>query len=147
VLRDAFLAFASFMNGNTPVTSSDAFAERLGAYDQMAVMLLITSTGSTDGEVRFGVEHSSDGVHWTSYGAGFRTQLYTAGTTTLYWYNMYPEDQPPPQRYVRFFFTQPDGLPPVWVELSVALRDLDWVSEWHFEPPVLDHVGDDGASS
>jgi hypothetical protein len=125
MLRDSFVALRAYLPGSDSIRTSDQLAERLGAYDQAGVMAVAQSNSET-GDVDIFVEHSGDGVHWTSYhDGGFDFAVpYEPGFTQVVWSSIF-DNATPPQRYVRLRLSKIGGGTDVWVELSVGLRDLD----------------------
>jgi hypothetical protein len=70
MIRDSFIAFDDVVYlGTTPApTSSDRFDARLGAFDEIAIMLEVQDVEDPSaGSVEAYLDHSGDGLHWTTY--------------------------------------------------------------------------------
>jgi hypothetical protein len=65
VVRDWALIFDEVMPGGTSMTTSDDHAERLGAFDKIALQAVVDqTTGTGNGTLTVALYHSCDGEAW-----------------------------------------------------------------------------------
>jgi hypothetical protein len=126
MLRDAFTVFDSYLTGTDVIRSSDRFAQRIAAYDNVMSMFVVDFDGSVifAPDLLVAIEHSGDGVHWSQY-SQFTLDGIVGWNVPV---PLFDDTRAAPHKYVRLAITPQTDATGVHLSVTVALRDLDWVA-------------------
>jgi hypothetical protein len=123
MIRDAFLVYDEALSNGVIEHTSDAFVERLGVHDKIALQVVVdNTTGPANGALTVACEHSGDGEHWVAKSAVPEINATTIVLNATSYGEGYVYSMPN-LPFVRFSILLTGSLTAAHVKLYVTARD------------------------